>query len=273
VVAVSLMPMADPNFRPTNPELFEAVAKLIRSVAAEQIMPRRRHLLREQINEKTPGDLVTIADHEAEARLTEALAGLIPGSRVVGEEAVSADPGLLDGLDRGCVWLVDPLDGTGNFVAGSPHFAVMVALLQGGVVEAGWIFQPAHGLFYVAERSRGAFCNGSPVRAQPSGQSGLIGAFPTRYANASQRQLIDKIRADVDVALPGLMCAGVDYTRCIDGTQDFAVFWRSLPWDHAPGALILAEAGGWAGWMDGAPYSVCDQRPGLVARGPHVSLF
>ena len=56
------MPMADPNFRPTNPELFEAVAKLIRSVAAEQIMPRWRHLLREQINEKTPGDLVTIAD-------------------------------------------------------------------------------------------------------------------------------------------------------------------------------------------------------------------
>ena len=78
--------------------------------------------MREQINEKTPGDLVTIADHEAEARLTEALAGLIPGSRVVGEEAVSVDPGLLDGLDQGCVWLVDPLDGTGNFVAGSPHF-------------------------------------------------------------------------------------------------------------------------------------------------------
>ena len=265
--------MADPNFRPTNPELFEAVAKLIRSVAAEQIMPRWRHLLREQINEKTPGDFVTIADHEAEARLTEALAGLIPGSRVVGEEAVSAAPDLLDGLDQGCVWLVDPLDGTGNFVAGSPHFAVMVALLQDGVVEAGWIFQPAHGLFYVAERGKGAFCNGAPVRAQPSGQPGLIGAFPTRYANASQQQLIDKIRVDVDVALPGLMCAGVDYTRCIDGTQDFAIFGRSLPWDHAPGALILTEAGGWAGWMDGTPYSVNDQRPGLVARGPNVSLF
>ena len=106
-----------------------------------------------------------------------------------------------------------------------------------------------------------------------SGQPRLIGALPTRYANASQQRLIDKIRVDVDVALPGLMCAGVDYTRCIDGTQDFALFWRSLPWDHAPGALILTEAGGWAGWMDGAPYSVCDQRPGLVARGPHVSLF
>lgn len=268
-----LGPMAGSDLRPTDPMLFEAITRLMRSVAAEQIMPRWQHLLREQINEKTPGDLVTIADHEAEARLTEALAGLIPGSRVVGEEAVSAAPDLLNGLDQGCVWLVDPLDGTGNFVAGSPHFAIMVTLLQDGVIEAGWIFQPAHDRFYVAERGRGAFCNGSPVRAQPSGQSGLIGALPTRYANASQQQLIDKIRGDIDVALPGLMCAGVDYTRCIDGTQDFALFWRSLPWDHAPGALILTESGGWAGWLDGTPYSVCDQRPGLIARGPNVSLF
>lgn len=268
-----LVPMAGSDFRPTDPALFEAVTGLIRSVAAEQIMPRWQHLLDEQVNEKKPGDLVTIADHESEARLTKALAGLIPGARVVGEEAVSSDPDLLDGLDQGCVWLVDPLDGTGNFVAGSPHFAVMVALLQDGVVEAGWIFQPAHERFYVAERGRGAFCNGSPVRVQPSGLPKFTGAFPTRYANASQQQLVDNIRAGVDVALPGLMCAGVDYTRCIDGTQDFALFWRSLPWDHAPGALILTEAGGWAGWMDGTPYSVCDQRPGLVARGPSVSLF
>ncbi len=265
--------MTNPDFRPSDPALFETVTSLIRSVATEQIMPRWQHLLQEQIDEKTPGDFVTIADHESEARLTKALASLISGARVVGEEAVSGDPSLLDDLDRGCVWLVDPLDGTGNFVSGTPHFAVMVALLQDGVVEAGWIFQPAHDRFYFAERGRGAFCNGSPVRAQSSGQPKFTGAFPTRYANTSQQQLIDKIRADVDVALPGLMCAGVDYTRCIDGTQDFALFWRSLPWDHAPGALILTEAGGWAGWMDGTPYTVCDQRPGLVARGPSAPLF
>lgn len=268
-----LGPMHGSDLTSTDPLLVETVTALVRSVAAEQIMPRWQHLLGDQVSEKTPGDLVTIADHESEARLTEALAGLISGSRVVGEEAASADPDLLHGLDQGCVWLVDPLDGTSNFVAGSPHFAVMVALLQDGVVEAGWIFQPAHDRFYVAERGKGAYCNGFPVRVQSSGQPTFIGAFPTRYANASQQQLIDQMRANVDVALPGLMCAGVDYTRCIDGTQDFALFWRSLPWDHAPGALILTEAGGWAGWMDGTPYSVCDQRPGLVARGPHVSLF
>jgi fructose-1,6-bisphosphatase/inositol monophosphatase family enzyme len=104
-----------------------------------------------------------------------------------------------------------------------------------------------------------------------------IDARPLRHADPRRHRVrLDRgavVRADVDVALPGLMCAGVDYTRCIDGTQDFALFWRSLPWDHAPGALILTEAGGWAGWMDGTPYSVCDQRPGLVARGPHVSVF
>ncbi len=246
------------------------VAELLRDVAERSILPRWQHLGAHQIDEKAPGDLVTVADKDAEAQLTEALAALLPEARVIGEEAVSTAPELLQGIGDGLVWLVDPLDGTGNFVAGSPNFAVMVALVNWGEVAAGWIYQPVHRRLYQAERGQGAQCNGVPIRARGSGRPGRVGAFPTRHAAPEHAAIIDEVRSRTDTHLPGLLCAGVDYTRCIDGTQDFAMFWRSLPWDHAPGALILSEAGGWAGWHDGTPYRVTDQRPGLIARSDNV---
>src|SRR6185437_792815 len=99
----------------------------------EEVMPRFEKLESGDISEKGPGDLVTVADIAAEHRLTPALRGLLPGSLVVGEEAVAADPAvlaLLDGDDY--VWVVDPIDGTANFAAGIPLFAVMVALIRRG---------------------------------------------------------------------------------------------------------------------------------------------
>src|SRR3546814_12734066 len=73
-----------------------------------------------------------------------ALRGLLSGCEVVGEEAVAADPALLDAARGGAVWPVDPIDGTSGFVDGSPDHAVMVALLDEGVTEASWVLQPAH---------------------------------------------------------------------------------------------------------------------------------
>ncbi|MFM7028733.1 MAG: inositol monophosphatase family protein [Chakrabartia sp.] len=248
-----------------DPSLMAAVSQLLQDVAASAILPRWKALAAGDITEKAPNDFVTIADQESEARLTEALARLVPGSHVIGEEAVAATPDLLDGVGNGLVWLVDPLDGTGNFIAGRPDFAVMVALVDAGQVKAGWVYQPAYGRLYQAQAGGGAQCNGLAVRVQGSGNPGWVGAFPTRHAAPAQQEVINRLKARVDVALPGLLCAGVDYTRCLDGTQDFALFWRSLPWDHAPGSLILTEAGGWAGWRDGTPYRVGDQRPGLMA--------
>lgn len=248
-----------------DPSLHRTLGLLLRDVAARAILPRWQALHAADIAEKAPGDFVTIADHEAEQQLTEALLRLMPGARVVGEEAVAQNPDLLDGLETGLVWLVDPLDGTANFIAGSPHFAVMVALVDNGDVQAGWVYHPARGRLYQAQAGAGAQMNGAPLVAQGSGNSGLVAAFPTRYTPPDQQQVITDLKAQVATALPGLLCAGVDYTRCIDGTQDFALFWRSLPWDHAPGSLILREAGGWAGWRDGTPYRVGDQRPGLMA--------
>lgn len=91
------------------------------------------------MEEKSPGELVTVADREAEAWLTPRLAALVPGSRVVGEEAVEADPSLLEGLEGGVAWLLDPVDGTSNFARGEARFAMMAALLRDGEALAAWM--------------------------------------------------------------------------------------------------------------------------------------
>ena len=90
------------------------------------MLPRFRHLSDGEVKVKAPGDVVTIADHEAERALTAGLSRLLPGSEVVGEEAVAADPDVLGRLgDRGAVWVVDPVDGTNNFAAGkTPHLTL-----------------------------------------------------------------------------------------------------------------------------------------------------
>ncbi|GAA2751583.1 hypothetical protein GCM10010440_64410 [Kitasatospora cinereorecta] len=98
------------------------VDRIVREVAEQEIVSRFGRLVAGEIAEKAPGDLVTVADRAAEEALTARLTALLPGSAVVGEEAVSADPGVLKALDGpDPVWIVDPIDGTHNFVAGNPR--------------------------------------------------------------------------------------------------------------------------------------------------------
>ena len=129
----------------TPPDRY-AVDRLIRQVAAAAILPRFRNLAEDDIREKKPGDLVTAADEDSERRLTAALPDLLPGSRVVGEEAASRDEGVMAALDGpDPVWVVDPVDGTHNFAHGKDRFAVIVALCQHGAVTAAWIHGPTDG--------------------------------------------------------------------------------------------------------------------------------
>ncbi|WP_322973201.1 inositol monophosphatase family protein, partial [Peterkaempfera griseoplana] len=112
--------------------VLEKVAEILAETAAEVIEPRFRALSCGEVMEKAPGDLVTVADREAELIIAERLRALLPVP-VVGEEAVSADPLLVKAVcSEPAVWLVDPLDGTGNFVAGKGDYAVMAALVRGG---------------------------------------------------------------------------------------------------------------------------------------------
>ena len=120
----------------------EAVAAIICEVADQVIMPRWRNLAAHEIGTKTrPDDIVTIADREAEIELTRRLGDMLPGSRVVGEEAVAADARVLE-IFRGPdpIWVIDPIDGTRKFTEGKPTFDVLVALVHKGKGVAGWIY-------------------------------------------------------------------------------------------------------------------------------------
>ena len=238
------------------------VALLMERVAADIILPRYRNLAADEVEEKSAGELVTIADREAELRLNEGLARLLPEAGLVGEEACAADPALVDNLASGLNWLVDPIDGTGNFAAGKPPFGIMIALVDGGETQAGWLFDPLEGRLCHAARGKGATIDGERVMARASGATLPIAGLSLLFVAPEARQgLIDRAEGRLEmVAIP--RCAAEQYPRIVLGVNDLAVFERTLPWDHAPGALFVTEAGGKVARPDGTPY-----RPDQTGRG------
>lgn len=256
----------------------EPVSALLRQAAEQAILPvfGRREAFPE---EKSPGEWVTAADRTAEAFLAPRLAALLPGSVVVGEEEAALDPSVLDRLTiDGEVWLLDPVDGTSNFAAGKPPFAVMAALLHRGETVASWLLEPLTGRLAVAERGGGAWLNGDRVGAGVD--AGIAQATPTALQGAVLRRFlpadlgahIETVEPDSAQLSAGSGCAGHDYAAVATGVLDFVLFWRTLPWDHVPGALFVSEAGGVAARLDGSPYRAADHaRTGLlVARDPDL---
>jgi len=161
----------------------EAVPALLRQAAHDAVLPVFG--MREaRPEEKSPGEWVTTADRAAEVFLAPRLAALVPDSVVVGEEAATSDPNVLDHLlTGGYVWLLDPLDGTANFASGVPPFSVMAALLHRGQTIASWMLDPLTGRVAAAQRGAGAWLDGERVRADPSEAdvSALRGAVLRRF--------------------------------------------------------------------------------------------
>jgi fructose-1,6-bisphosphatase/inositol monophosphatase family enzyme len=228
----------------------EAVDAIIRDVAAGEIMPRFRALADHEITEKNPGDIVTSADFEAEARLTEALGLLVPGSAVVGEEAAEDDPGILRALGgEAPVWLVDPLDGTRNFAEGRECFAVIVAYCRGGETLAGWIHDPIADVTIWAAAGEGAWMAGERLAAaRPVPIAGMRGSLGRKF-----RKRFEKSRTgDVPASMTRVGCVGREYMDLARGRLHFAQYAQRLkPWDHAAGVLLHREAGGFNGLTEG----------------------
>lgn len=248
-----------------TPSLATSVADLIRSVAAGIILPRYRNLSSEEVEEKAKDDLVTIADKESELALAEGLATILPEARIVGEEACAATPALLDTVGEGLCWIVDPIDGTGNFAAGRPPFGVMIALVDGGEILAGWIYDPLAQRLCHAARHRGATLNDQPLRARESGEALPIAGISTLFLPGDERETLTR-RAEGRLRMVDIpRCAAEQYPRIALGVNDFALFHRTLPWDHAAGALLLNEAGGRVARYDGSPYRVGTAETGMIA--------
>lgn len=248
-------------------DLIERVGDAMREASAAEIEPRWNQLRQGDIRSKSAGELVTVADEAAERMLTARLRDLTPTIPVVGEEACAAQPELLRELAGTSAWLVDPVDGTSNFIDGGTDWSVMVALVQEGRTCLSWIWRPLADRMYVAERGAGAECNGSAIlRAPPAAgdESGLRGAVFTRFFDRERAATIASNSARFGSVVEG-SCAGFDYPALVEGGRDFLLFWRSLPWDHAPGTLLVQESGGYSRRLDGSDYLPAEESFGLLA--------
>ena len=196
-----------------------------------------------QVSMKGAGDFVSRADLQSEKTLKEELMGARPTYGWLAEEG-----GGEDGQDPTRRWIVDPLDGTTNFLHGLPHWAVSIALEHKGQIVAGVVFDPAKDEMFFAEKGAGAWMNESRLRV--SGRSRMIEAiFATGLPFGGRADLPDTL-SDLGRILP--VCAGVrrwgaaalDLAYVAAGRYDG--FWerRLSAWDLAAGMLIVREAGG-----------------------------
>lgn len=241
------------------------VTALMRDVAARIVMPRFRQLDAADIIEKAPDDLVTIADRESEVALSAGLRALLAGSHVIGEEACAADPSLVDAIGDGVAWIVDPIDGTHNFASGHAPFGIMIALAHEGETQAAWMLDPITGRLCHANRGGGASIDGVAVTARASGGALPIAGLSFTYLPAEMAAAMEARSAGKFACAAIPRCAAEQYPRIVLGVNDVAMFWRTFPWDHAPGALFVTEAGGKVARFDGTPYAPTQTDKGMIA--------
>ncbi len=245
-----------------HPQLTDRVTAVIQHVIASLVLPSFRMLRPEDIHRKdTPGDpedLVTIVDQSAERLLVDGLRDIVPDAAFIGEEAAAENPALLAALSSPApIWLIDPIDGTKNYARGDADFGVMLALVQNGLTHASWMVVPATAPAFevVARRGGGTLLNGSTVHMTRRAGQRPRGTVHTRMMPAERaRAVLDTLRGKYDQqASTG--SAATEYSAILRGDKDFVIYYRLLPWDHAPGALAITEAGGAAVHLGGEPYS------------------
>jgi len=216
-----------------------------------------------QVSLKGPANFVSAADTRAEEILYTELTRARPGYGFLLEER-----GEVEGADRTHRWIVDPLDGTTNFLHGIPHFAISIALEREGDLVAGLIFNPANQETFTAERGKGAYLNDRRrlrVAARTELSASVIATGIPHSGRPEHDLFLEELRA-VMAASAGVRrmgAASLDLAWTAAGRLDG--FWeRNLrPWDLAAGIVILREAGGYVSDAEG--------KDGILAKGNIVA--
>ena len=202
-----------------------------------------------QVSSKGPGDFVSNADLKAEKTLFEELSRARPGYGFLMEEN-----GLIEGQDKTHRWIIDPLDGTTNFLHGIPHFAISIGLERDGVLVAGLIYNPITDEVYNAERGTGAYLNNKRIRV--SSRTKLSESLFATGIPHQGRSDPEKFVKDMNTLMPKVAgirrfgSAALDLAYVAAGRLDG--YWdRALqPWDMAAGIVIVREAGGMVSDID-----------------------
>jgi myo-inositol-1(or 4)-monophosphatase len=212
-------------------------------VAADFIRAKGADRASIDIREKQPADFVSEVDTGAESRIRQVLERLVPGASIVGEELSPRDS-----MAGETVFVVDPLDGTTNFLHGFPAYSVSIGAMVEGAVVAAVVLNIPHGDLFTATLGGGAFCNGEAVRVSAVDTPGraLVGTgFPFKnleFIEDYVRQFERITRAQSGIRRAG--SAALDLAWVASGKFD--AFWelRLAPWDIAAGLLLVREAGG-----------------------------
>lgn len=222
--------------------------------AGTHLQASRSRLAEVVITHKAPGDVVSAIDHEAQTLIRDVVMRHFPGHGFVGEEGGDDAELLADGRP---VWVVDPLDGTANYLRGYPQYAVSIALVEAGEPQVGVVYDPCRNEFFGAIRGRGAVLNGEPIHCA-KGRAPIDSLAATVFPKpASPRmpvymaELGRMLRAFAGVRRSGSMALELAYLAA--GRID--AFWEHDmgAWDAAAGTVLLREAGALIHSRDGQP--------------------
>ena len=208
-------------------------------------------LERLQVNTKAPNDFVTEVDHAAESAIIDTLLTAYPGHGILAEESGSAR----GARDSEYVWIIDPLDGTTNFIHGLPTYAVSIGLSFRNQIQQAVVYDPARNDLFFASKGRGAFLNDKRLRVSKRTRiaDALIGTgFPFRKGDDLShylRILETVMKSCAGVRRPG--AAALDLCYVAAGWYDGFFETGLSPWDVAAGSLIVTEAGGLVGNFTG----------------------
>jgi len=221
------------------------------------------------VRAKADASPVTVADEAAEALILEGLAELTPEIPVVAEETVAA--GHVPELGDGRFWLVDPLDGTKEFLSRNGEFTVNIALIEGQEPVLGVVFAPALGKVWWGARGAGAVLRDAagerPIAARPRPQSGIVAIASRSHSDPQTEAFLD------EMGVAERISAGSSLKFCLvaEGRADvYPRFGPTMEWDTAAGHAVLAVAGGQVTTRDGAPFTYRKpgfRNPEFIARG------
>ncbi len=244
----------------------EVEAAITAARAAGQLL-RERLGTTYQVSHKGPADLVTEIDHQAQDLIAGMLGKAFPSYGLVGEEGNGSD------VSDGPGWIVDPVDGTINFIRGYPFFAVSIALERDGELVVGVVYNPILDELFVAEKGNGASLNGSPIRVSSTArleESVLASGFPydvwINDEDDNSREWHRFLKRALSMRCDG--CASLDLCHVAMGRLEGHWEFELGPWDMAAGALMVQEAGGKVTQVTGEPFTPYGR--GILASNGHL---
>lgn len=247
---------------PLTPAQQTMLVNLVRRAALAEILPRFRGIRPSAATQKSgPHDLVTEADHAAEAMLARGLQQMFPHALIVGEEAVSNKPDLRNAIaDAELAFVIDPLDGTWNFVHGLSLFGVIVAVTRFGRPVLGLLYDPVADDWLLADESGPALQRAATGGARTVTVSGdrtlaqMQGYMHYHLMSQADQDRLAPLMPAIGRCL-ALRCSCHEYRLLAQGAVDFVISDVLNPWDHAAGVLICQQAGGVARMLTGAAYT------------------